>query len=108
MVHWHLFDAFHGSKKYMLPGTSSLLIRKLTGMYWPVDYLLNVLVVFFWEAVDGSRPGTSVVGIYFLGQLFPIMVTFYLDFFRQGKDLVLVLSCMLPLCLGRKFLSRWN
>ncbi|KAL8886472.1 MAG: hypothetical protein Q9215_005829 [Flavoplaca cf. flavocitrina] len=69
----HLFDALHGSQGYVLPGTNSPLRESFTGIYWPVDYMLRVLVVVFWEAVDGSRPGTSAVGFYFLGQLFPIL-----------------------------------
>ncbi|KAL8875069.1 MAG: hypothetical protein Q9198_006521 [Flavoplaca austrocitrina] len=81
----HLFNALHGSQEYVLPGTSSLLRGRFTGIYWPVDYMLKVLVVVFWEAVDGSRPGTSAVGVYFLGQLFPILVAFYLDYCRRGQ-----------------------
>ncbi|KAL8835384.1 MAG: hypothetical protein Q9176_006955 [Flavoplaca citrina] len=80
----HLFDALHGSQGYVLPGTNSPLRESFTGIYWPVDYMLRVLVVVFWEAVDGSRPGTSAVGFYFLGQLFPILVGFYLDYCRRG------------------------
>ena len=80
----HLFDALHGSQGYVLPGTSSLLRGRFTGISWPIDHMLKVLVVVFWEAVDGSRPGTSAVGVYFLGQLFPILVAFYLDHCRRG------------------------
>jgi len=83
----HLFHALHGPKEYVLPGTASLLRRSLTRIYWPIDYLLDVLIVFFWEAVDGSHPGTSAIGVYFLGQLFPILVAFYMDYFRQGQGL---------------------
>ena len=80
----HLFDALYGSQGYVLPGTSSLLRGSFTGIYWPIDHMLKVLVVVFWEAVDGSRPGTSAVGVYFLGQLLPILVAFYLDYCRRG------------------------
>lgn len=83
----HLFHALHGSKEYILRGTASPLRRSSTGIYWPIDYLLDVLIVFFWEAVDGSHPGTSAIGMYFLGQLFPILVAFYTDYCRQGQGL---------------------
>ncbi len=104
----HLFHALHGSKEYVLPGTNSLLIKKLTGIYWPVDYLLNVLIVFFWEAVDGSRPGTSAVGVYFLGQLFPILVAFYVDYYRRGSGfgsrLVVYVANLLALEVSRQLM----
>jgi len=83
----HLFHALHGPKGYILPGTASHLRKNFTGIYWPIDYLLNVLIVFFWEAVDGSHPGTSAIGIYFLAQLFPILVAFYTDYSRQSQGL---------------------
>ena len=83
----HLFHALLEPKEYILPGTASPLRRSFTGIYWPIDFLLDVLIVFFWEAVDGSHPGTSAIGIYFLGQLFPILVAFYMDYFRLGQGL---------------------
>lgn len=82
----NLFVALHGSDDYNLPGTDNLLRRSFTGIYWPIDYLLDVLVVFFWEAVDGSHPATSTIGVYFLAQLFPILVAFYMNCFRQGRQ----------------------
>ncbi len=82
----HLFHALHGTKDYILPGTTSLLQRNFTGIYWPIDYLLNILIIFFWEAVDGSHPATSAIGIYFLSQLFPILVAFYTEYFRRRQQ----------------------
>ena len=82
----HLFHALHGAKDYILPDTTSLLHRNFTGIYWPIDYLLNILIVFFWEAVDGSHPATSAIGIYFLSQLFPILVAFYTEYFRRRQQ----------------------
>lgn len=81
----HLLDAMHGGRPYMLPGTNDVLRESFTGIPFPIDYLLKILVVFFWEAVDGSRPGTSAIGIYFLGQLFPIIILIYLDALREGN-----------------------
>lgn len=83
----HLFNALHGADEYILPGTKTVLRKSFTGIYWPTDYLLNVLVIFFWEAVDGSHPATSAIGIYFLGQLFAIVVAFYTDCLRAGHGL---------------------
>lgn len=81
----HLFYALHGADEYILPRTKVALRKGFTGIYWPIDYLLDVLVIFFWEAVDGSHPATSAIGIYFLGQLFPILVAFYVNSFRAAK-----------------------
>lgn len=75
----HLFQALHGADEYILPGTKTALRKSFTGIRWPIDYQLGILVIFFWEAVDGSHPATSAIGIYFLGQLFPIIVAFYVD-----------------------------
>ncbi|KAM0800658.1 hypothetical protein BDR22DRAFT_908273, partial [Usnea florida] len=83
----HLFQALRGPKEYILPQSGCRLRTKVTGIYWPIDYLLDVLIVFFWEAVDGSHLMTSAMGIYFLGQLFAILVAFYIDCFRQGHGL---------------------
>lgn len=83
----HLFHALHRADEYILPGAKVALRKSFTGIYWPIDYLLDVLIIFFWEAVDGSHPATSAIGIYFLGQLFAILVAFYIDCFRAGHGL---------------------
>lgn len=82
----HLLTALHGSKPYVLPGTESPLRTRITGIYWPIDYLLDVLIVFFWEAVDGSHPATSAVGIYFLAQYFSVLTGVYVDSLRLGQS----------------------
>ncbi|KAI9369637.1 hypothetical protein BJX61DRAFT_536280 [Aspergillus egyptiacus] len=82
----HLLTAMHGSKPYLLPGTEAPLRTRIIGIYWPVDYLLDILIVFFWEAVDGSHPGTSAIGIYFLAQYFSVLTGFYIDGLRQGQS----------------------
>lgn len=73
------------SRKHILPGTQSLLKRSFTGIYWPLDFLLGILVVFFWEAVDGSHPTSSTLGLYFIAQYLPILTTVYTDSFRTGN-----------------------
>lgn len=79
-----LLNALHGPRPYVLPGTKSLLRSDFTGV-WPVDYLLQVLVVFFWEAVDGSHPTASAIGLYFLLQYFSVLTVVYTDSFRAGN-----------------------
>ncbi|KGO77078.1 hypothetical protein PITC_006860 [Penicillium italicum] len=82
----HLLGALHGGKEYILPGTDSPLRTSITGIYWPIDYLLDILIVFFWEAVDGSHPATSAIGIYFLAQYFSILTGIYVDSLRLGQS----------------------
>lgn len=82
----HLLTALHGPNlPYLLPETNSPLLTRITGIYWPVDYLLNILVVFFWEAVDGSHPATSAVGIYFLAQYMSVLTGIYVDSARRNQ-----------------------
>ena len=90
-----LFRALHGSKTNLLPGTTSLLKTTITGIRWPIDYLLNVLIVFFWQAVDGSHPSTSVIGIYFLGQYFSILTSFYINSWRSDNEVQWTLASVL-------------
>ena len=98
----HLFYALHGADEYILRGAKAAALRKsFTGIYWPIDYLLDVLVIFFWEAVDGSHPATSAIGIYFLGQLFPILIAFYMDNLRARQGLGVSLTrSVVPPCLA--------
>lgn len=80
-----LLSALHSSDAYILPGTDQALKTRITGIYWPIDYLLNVLVVFFWEAVDGSHPTASAIGLYFLAQYFSILTIFLTEGVRAGS-----------------------
>ncbi|XXH00676.1 hypothetical protein Hte_007026 [Hypoxylon texense] len=88
----HMFPALYGSGKYTLPGTPFDLRTSFTGIYYPVDYLLRILVLFFYEAVDGSHPTTSAIGIYFLGQYLGCLVTMYTDALRGPKSRFLTVS----------------
>ncbi|KAK2039671.1 hypothetical protein LZ31DRAFT_558551 [Colletotrichum somersetense] len=85
----HLVPVLLGRADYVLPGTSTPLRQTFTGVYWPVDFILRVLVVFFYEAVDGSHPATSAIGIYFLGQYLGCLVVMYTDSLRGTKPSVL-------------------
>ena len=84
----HVFVALDGADgkggNHIFPGTKSALRDSFTGLP-PLDYLLRTLVVFFWEAVDGSHPAVTATGLYFVGQLFPIIAAIYLDSLRVGN-----------------------
>lgn len=67
---------------YLLPGTDIVMSTKFTGNYWPTDMLFDVMVVFFWEVVDGSHPRTSAIGLYFIGQVLPVTAGMYVDTYR--------------------------
>ena len=81
-----LLNALHGRKPFIMPGTTAEPLRtSITGVYWPIDYLLNMLILFFWEAVDGSHPTTSAVALYFAGQHLSIVTLLYVDSLRYGN-----------------------
>ncbi|KAL9597887.1 MAG: hypothetical protein Q9219_004840 [cf. Caloplaca sp. 3 TL-2023] len=80
-----LINALHGSELHLMTGTEEPLRTTITGLYWPVDYFLNVLILFFWEAVDGSHPTTSLVAFYFAGQHLSIVVAQYVHSYRRGS-----------------------
>ncbi|KAK1580091.1 uncharacterized protein LY79DRAFT_672127 [Colletotrichum navitas] len=78
-----LLSAVHGPDPYQLPGTQTQLKSSFTGVF-AIDYLLRILVVFFWEVADGSHPASSAIGLYFLGQYFSVLLVFYLEDSRHG------------------------
>lgn len=78
-----LFTALH--RTGALPGTNATIRTRYTGIYWPLDYLLEVLVLFFWQAVDGSHPPTTLFALYFAGQHIAVIATMYIDSSRSRK-----------------------
>lgn len=83
---FRLLDALHGGKPFIMPGTTAEPLRtSITGVYWPIDYLLNMLILFFWQAVDGSHPTTSAVALYFAGQHLSLLTLLYVDSLRYGN-----------------------
>jgi len=56
----------------------------IIGIY-PIDLLLQVLILFFWEAVDGSHPSTTAVAIYFAGQHLSIISALYINSYRAAN-----------------------
>ncbi|KAJ5307078.1 hypothetical protein N7508_006093 [Penicillium antarcticum] len=67
-----------------IPGTHEPLRLRFTGIA-PIDYWCTIMVLFFWEAVDGSHPATSMNGIYFLGQLVGIWTLVWVEGIRRGE-----------------------
>lgn len=80
-----LFTALHHDQQHTMSGTNEPLLRTITGIYWPIDYLLDVLILFFWEAADGSHPSTTLVALYFVGQHLSIAIVLYIDSLRSGN-----------------------
>jgi hypothetical protein len=78
-------EALESPTPYFLPGTQSALVKTFTGFQSPIDYILRLLVLFWWEAVDGSHPTTSTISLYFLGQLLPCITIIYLNALRGNK-----------------------
>ncbi|OJD31027.1 flavin-containing monooxygenase 1 [Diplodia corticola] len=73
-----LTAVFSDKQPFLLPGTDrEPLIKNMTGI-WPLDRLLAVLVLFFWQAADGSHPTTSAVGLYFAAQHLGLVVNMHL------------------------------
>ena len=83
----HRFTALH--VKGTLPGTNAPFRDRLTGIYWPIDYLPNVLIRFFWQAVDGSHPIASLVCLYFAGQHASVVATLPIDSYRTTQRTLL-------------------
>ncbi|KAH8433862.1 uncharacterized protein LDX57_011499 [Aspergillus melleus] len=77
-------NALESPNPYNLPGTHSALHKTFTGLP-PVDFIISMLVLFWWETIDGSHPATSAIGLYFLGQLLPCIVITYLNALRGNK-----------------------
>ncbi|KAI1387735.1 uncharacterized protein F4822DRAFT_291238 [Hypoxylon trugodes] len=72
------------SGEYTLPGSDSILRDRFSGI-GPLDYVARTLVVFFWEAVDGSHPKTSAAGTYMAGQMATVINAQFLDGLRRGN-----------------------
>lgn len=69
----------------LLPGTNEPLKTKYVGVEM-VDYQLTVLDLFFWEAVDGSRPDASLFCYHFAGQVFSGWGLLMVESMRHGNS----------------------
>ncbi|ROT41095.1 hypothetical protein SODALDRAFT_349169 [Sodiomyces alkalinus F11] len=67
-----------GMETPLIPGTDVPLRLHFTGIA-PIDNWYTIMVLFFWQAVDGSHPATSLAGVYFLGQLVAIWTLVYVE-----------------------------
>lgn len=76
-----LTQALDSATPQMLPGTEAPLLRTYTGVQ-PIDYILTMLVLFWWEVADGSHPATSAISLYYLGQLVPAAIITYTNALR--------------------------
>lgn len=74
---------------HILPGTKAPLKKSYVGIGW-IDYQLTVLTLFFWEAVDGSRPAASLFCFGFAGQAAAAWSILYVDGRRLGNRWKLV------------------
>ncbi|KAL2802397.1 hypothetical protein BJX63DRAFT_437922 [Aspergillus granulosus] len=80
----HMLD-HRGADVPLIPGTQEPLRLHFIGIP-PIDYWYTIMVLFFWQAVDGSHPSTSLTGIYFLGQLIGIWTLVYIEGYRIGNE----------------------
>lgn len=69
---------------HLLPGTKAPLKRDFTGVK-PIDYQLTVLVLFFWEQVDGSLPNASLFCFMFAGQAVAAWTLIYVEGQRRSN-----------------------
>ncbi|RAH80163.1 hypothetical protein BO86DRAFT_342069 [Aspergillus japonicus CBS 114.51] len=91
-----LLRVLDGSKPYILAGTEATLRRTFTGIRYPLDCTLSVLIAFWYEAVDGSHPAASAVSLYFLGQLLPCIVIAYVNGVRGERPSLLKYCFLFP------------
>ena len=75
-----------GPTPYQLFSSPYRLLSSITGIYWPLDWNLTFMIVFFWETVDGTHPLASVVGIYFLGQYVSLIMVMWVNGYRAGNQ----------------------
>lgn len=101
---------WQGADVPLIPGTKEPLRLHFTGIP-PVDYWYTIMVLFFWEAVDGSHPATSLTGVYFLGQLVGVWTLVYVEGCRVGNRGLLVAKYVpyrsLPHSLDHFALTFW-
>ncbi|KAH7330450.1 hypothetical protein BKA65DRAFT_539587 [Rhexocercosporidium sp. MPI-PUGE-AT-0058] len=78
-----LFRSLHVTGTLL--GSELPLKTRITGIYWPLDYLLDMLIAFFWQAVDGSHPSTSLFALYFAAQHIAVIVSMYVDSYKSNR-----------------------
>ncbi|KAK2749202.1 hypothetical protein FQN57_006817 [Myotisia sp. PD_48] len=97
----HMLAIRHGNA-VNIPNTTTPLRLKFTGIP-PIDYWFTIMVLFFWEAVDGSHPDTSLTGVYFLGQLIGVWALLWIEGLRRGNSGLTIASTVMWACLMHNF-----
>ena len=80
-----MLDEIREQTPPLVPGTEALLKIKYTRI-GPLDHLLTTLTIFFYQAVDGSLPHTSLQSFHFGGQVFAIWGLLLLEGIRKGNQ----------------------
>ena len=80
-----MLDGIREQTPPLVPGTEALLKIKYTRI-GPLDHLLTTLTIFFYQAVDGSSPHTSLQSFHFGGQVFAIWGLLLLEGIRKGNQ----------------------
>lgn len=80
-----LMESMRDAGSYMLPGSNKGPLRRTYTGLASVDYQLAVLAIFFWEMVDGSRPGASLLCFHFAGQIGAAYMILQIESLRPHK-----------------------
>ncbi|GME43468.1 hypothetical protein GTA08_BOTSDO00033 [Neofusicoccum parvum] len=67
-----------------LPGTDVPLTREWTGV-GRIDRQLTVLLIFFWQLLDGRYPQATLQGVHFFGQMGAFWTLMQLEAKREGN-----------------------
>ncbi|RDW80315.1 hypothetical protein BP6252_04953 [Coleophoma cylindrospora] len=78
----------------VLTGTNAPVKTRFTGIP-PIDYWIVFMIVFFWEALNGSHPATIIEGLYFFGQVSALWTLMCLEGKRIGNQGLVVGKAMM-------------
>ncbi|KAL8658587.1 MAG: hypothetical protein Q9202_007516 [Teloschistes flavicans] len=71
---------------HLLPYTDGAPLKKMYTGIAAVDYQLTVLILFFYNVVDGSHPGACLQAYHFVGQTFAGYGLLVLESLRYGNE----------------------
>lgn len=71
---------------HLLPYTDRAPLKKIYTGIAAVDYQLTVLILFFYNVVDGSHPGACLQAYHFVGQTFAGYALLVLESLRYGNE----------------------
>ena len=69
---------------HVLPGSDIPILTRFTG-FPPMDKLLTLAEVMFWNVTDGSAPALSLYAFQFAGQLVPLWTIIFIESLRSGN-----------------------